>query len=419
MKERSWLRGQTIVAVLFAVACGSAPPIVASSTASPIASSSTTVSPGPTPTATANPTAQLSPTPSPYSPPPSPTPSAILDGKFGVLVPKYYSNEPIPGPIGVSVRRETDLQLLFTLITGSGQQAAVSPDSYHAAYWVKTELRVIDIAPNARPRTLLTVSAKGENGYNMAWSSDSTGIVIGVNGAPAIPAADAPPAYTAIRTIDVSGGLPREIARIAGANVVPLAWDRSAHLVAAYEPVCCGTMNYDTITEDGVVTRTKPDFDLFFFKASQEAKFVFGTKMVLSNCPCVTTALRVWPVDSYAAGITMRSIGSKPIRAAEWRPGTGEIAVLFDDRLELWTPTGSRRTISLPNLPKLSPTAPNANLLFRADGNAVFISLAIGSGGNSFAVVGLDLDSGASEVVDWVGYAPAPGTSVRITAAGI
>src|SRR6185312_14721429 len=315
-----------------------------------------------------------------------------------------YANEPIPGPVGVSVRRETDHELLFTLVTGSGQQALISPDGYRAAYWVKNELRVITISPNERPRSLLTVSAKSEYGYNMAWASDSTGIVVAVNGAPPIPAADAPPAYTALRTVDVSGGASREIARIAGANVLPLAWDRAAHLVVAYEPVCCGTINYDTITEDGIVKRVPPTFGLFFFKASQDAKFVFGTDLG------PTTLVRVWPVGSYADGITIRSGAKGPIKAAEWRPGSDEIGVLFDNRLELWKPDGTRRTISLADLPRPSPLNPNLSLLFRADGKAAFITVATGPGGNDFAIVGVDLASEATVVLDWVGYAPAPGT---------
>jgi hypothetical protein len=298
---------------------------------------------------------------------PSSTPSTILDGHFGFLVPKYYANEPTPGPIGVSVRRETDQELLFTLMAESGQQAIVSPDGRHAADWVKTELRVIDIAPGARARTLLTVTADGEYGSHLAWSSDSTGIVVAVIGGGG-GYADAPPGFSALRLIDVVGGPPREIARIANANVVPLAWDRTARLISAYEPVCCGTVNYDTVTEEGVVNRTKPDFELFFFKGSSDAKFVFGTKMVLSNCPCETTALRVWPVDAYAAGVTIRSAATGPIRAAEWRTGTDEIGVLFDNRLELWKPDGTRRTVSLPDLPTPSPSNPNLSLLFRADG---------------------------------------------------
>jgi len=44
MKGRNWLQGQAIVAVLLAVACGSAPPLVATSTVSPLQSSPPTSS---------------------------------------------------------------------------------------------------------------------------------------------------------------------------------------------------------------------------------------------------------------------------------------------------------------------------------------------------------------------------------------
>ena len=73
----------------------------------------------------------------------------------------------------------------------------------------------------------------------------------------------------------------------------------------------------------------------------------------------------------------------------------------------------------MPSLPALNQASPNASLSFRADGKAAFLGLQTGNGGNDFTVVGVDLGSGASEVVDWIGYSPAPGTSVRITAAGI
>ena len=56
------------------------------------------------------------------------------------------------------------------------------PDGSRVAYWLNKDLRVVEVAPNSKPRTLLTVTANGEYSYNMAWSSDSTGIVVGVNG---------------------------------------------------------------------------------------------------------------------------------------------------------------------------------------------------------------------------------------------
>ena len=291
----------------------------------------------------------------------------------------------------------------------------VSPDGRQLAFWAKNVLRVTDVVPNAQARTLLTVSAKGEYALYMAWSTDATGIVVGVNGGGSA-GADAPPGYTALRAVDVGGGQPREIIRIKNANVVPLAWDRQAHLIAAYEPVASGTINYDTVTEGGIVKRTPPGSQLYFMQASQDAKQVFGRNLASPSAGpfLITNLLRVWPAGSYAGGVELRSAGGEAIRAAEWRPGTSEIGVLFDKRLEFWTAGGGRRTITLPPLPALSATSPNSTLLFRADGKAVLIGRSINPGSNIY-VIAVDIATGQTEVVNWPSGLPEPGTSVRIS----
>jgi hypothetical protein len=290
----------------------------------------------------------------------------------------------------------------------------VSPEGRRIAFWVKNVLRVADVLPNAQARSLITISPKSEYAGYIAWSSDGTGIVVGVIGGGG-GYADGPPGYTALRAVDVAGGTPREIARIKNANVLPLSWDRQARLIAAYEPVASGTINYDTVTEDGIVQRTPPGSQLYFFQASPDAKQVFGRNLATGTGPFLgTTLLRVWPGGSFASGVEMRSVGGETIRAAEWRPGTSEIGVLFDNRLEFWTAGGERRTIALPPLPPFAPSNPNATLLFRVDGSAVLISRSIDPGSGVY-VIALDIATGQTEVVDWPSGLPGPGTSVRIS----
>jgi hypothetical protein len=121
----------------------------------------------------------------------NPTRTALLDDHFGFHV-------------GNAVRSESKPQPLFVLGIANDHGGVVSPDGRHLAYWVKNELRVIDIAANARPRTLLTITGK-EYALYIAWSSDSTELVAGVNGPAAHPAPDGPPAYTAVRAVDIAG----------------------------------------------------------------------------------------------------------------------------------------------------------------------------------------------------------------------
>jgi hypothetical protein len=324
----------------------------------------------------------------------------VLDDNFGFVV-------------GGGVRPEGDPLQGFVLPIGNGG-GVVSPDGRQLAFWTKNVLQVTDVVPNAQARSLLTVSVQGEYALYMAWSSDSTGIVVGVNGGGS-PGADAPPGYTALRVVDLAGGQPREIARIKNANVVPLSWDRQARVIAAYEPVASGTINYDTVYENGSVQRKPPGSQLYFLQASQDAKQVFGRNLAdpTSGPFLETNLLRVWPVDSFASGIELRSAGGERILAAEWRPGTAEIGVLFDKRLEFWDATGARRTVALPPMPALDPRNPNATLLFRVDGKAVLIARSIDTASNTY-VIAVDIATGRTEVVDWPGGLPGPGISVRI-----
>src|SRR2546422_2350725 len=166
----------------------------------------------------------------------SPTPAAILDDHFGFI-------------LGNAVRRESDTKPLFVLPIPNDTAGVVSPDGRRLAYLANNALRVIDLAPNAQPRTLFTITAK-EGGMYLAWSSDSTGLVVGVNG-PVAPVNEGLPAYTKLRVVEAAGGTPRDVISIRNAAVVPLAWDRQAHLISAYEATQIGAGPYDVVAESG------------------------------------------------------------------------------------------------------------------------------------------------------------------------
>jgi hypothetical protein len=323
---------------------------------------------------------------------PTPSPPAVFDDSYGFLV-------------GNTVRKESDPKPLFTLNTGDAA-LIVSPDGRHVAYEFKNELRVMDIAPNAVPRTLLTTSGK-EGGFQPAWSTDSTGLVVGTSG-PSSGANEVPPSYVAIRVVDLAGGAVREVARIPNARVVPLAWDRQTHLITAYETSEMGTSVYDVIDDRGKLKRTIVDPGLYVVESSKDAHHVLGR-----GDP--NNAVRVWPGDSYAGGVVLVSTaGDEHLATATWRPGTSEVGVLFHgDRLELWDANGARRTIPLPAAPETSDRY--ASLTFRLDGKAVVVSRTSGDEFNpkTYAVA-VDLASGRTALVDWAGALGGPAVSVRI-----
>jgi len=333
---------------------------------------------------------------------PRPSLATVFDDRFGFLINRLSVNDPA---IGLRVRLESDPQPVFDLGIGDAWPI-VSPDGRRLAYWSENELRVIEMVRSASPRTLLTTSGR-ESALYMAWSSDGTGLVVGVNGAQAVPAVDGPPAYTAVRVVDVAAGQPREIIRIANANVVPLAWDRKARLIAAYEPSSSGARSYYVVEEGGTAKRSDAGPGLYVVEASNDSQHVLGLGDPAS-------VLRVWPATSYAAGIELRAVGGEPILAAGWRPGTAEIGVLFQDRLELWDASGGRRTLPLPQL-QSHPQALNvhAKLRFRVDGKAAFVVRLI-DGMPDTDSVAVDLSSGKTVVVAGGGALLEPGISVRV-----
>ena len=400
MRQRGLVQG--LLALVVAAACGSD-------------SSVGTISATPSPTAQATTTPTSQPTPTPTTQP-TPTPAGILDDHFGFLIQKTYAGEPIPGPVGWKVRRESEPEPLYTLHTGSTIGLKVSPDGRRVAYWSGKDLRVLDIAPDARPLTLLTIGSKENSAYTgrIAWSSDGTGLVAGVVGPPAVPGSDAPPAYTALRVVDVVGGKSREIVR-SPAYIVPVAWDRKARLIAAYQQMCCGAGSYYVIGEDGAIKSANvgSTLALYVVEASQD-----GQQMLGRGDP--NSVVRVWPRDSYERGVELRSANGERIFDAAWRPGTSEIGVLFANRLELWTASGQRRTYALPRLPALpAKAAVRAGLRFRANGYVAIVDRAVESGTtgarSNETGVAVDLASGVVEEIQWGITAPGPGWSVLIS----
>src|SRR5947207_980161 len=322
----------------------------------------------------------------------SPTPAAILDDHFGFIV-------------GNAVRRESDTKPLFVLNIPNDTAGVVSPDGRRLAYLANNELHVIDIAPNAQPRTLFTITGK-EGGGGLAWSSDSTGLVVGVNG-PMAGVSDVPPAYTKLRIVDAAGGSPRDVISIRNAAVVPLAWDRQTHFISAYEATQTGAGTYDVVAESGTLKRANTRDGLFWLASNRDGRHVFG-----HGDP--NNAVRLWPLDSYEHGVEIRVTTDEHVATVAWRPGTAEVGVLFHgDRLELWDVNGSRRTLVLP--PARASSDRYATLAFRVDGKAVVISRQAGVEGNTGTyVVAVHLTSGRSVVIPMTGNGPLAGTSVRI-----
>jgi hypothetical protein len=366
--------------------------------------------------------AQRNPTPTPTSlPTASASPAAVLDDRFGFV---SVSSASVPSSRRDGVRRESSAQPTYDLADGLGTPRrtvpsnnqladpyglAVSPDGRRLAYWtaigadqLPLELQVLDVAAGARPRTLVTLAQEFGDvvGESVVWSSDGTGLVFGVGESflkCGCCAPSCPPKYSALYLLDAAGGKPREILTMRGNSIVPVAWDRQAHLVAAFEfegRAGGRVLAYDVVEESGVVKRTQMVIGTggsVTVSASDDAKQVLAHEFSSPG-----QVVRVWPLASPDNAIVLSARGEQILAPARWRPGTRDIGVLFADRLELWDATGTQRRVPLP--PSPSDFRP---FFFRVDGSAAFL----GTYGQTSSYVAVELASGRSTVIpgdDWL-----------------
>jgi hypothetical protein len=266
------------------------------------------------------------------------------------------------------LRRESEDARLWQLHDVFGYVA--SPDGTRVAYWqsgpsrsAPHSLRIIEVSSGTE--TTLVTLAPEELGDRLAWSSDGTGIALSVQSAArAAGGVDAPPVYDALRVIDVSGSRAHELTRITtGLLLAPLAWDRSAKVVAAGESGAGGfSVNYDVIAEDGSVSRTPlPQGQFAAMNASFDARLVFAS-LVNQN------RLRVWELQSPMSIADVATENGERLWLARWRPRSHDIAVAVADRIELWSIGGAGRSRKV--LLSGVATGGPGSIIFRADGTA-------------------------------------------------
>src|SRR5438876_550360 len=176
------------------------------------------------------------------TPTPTRTGTALLNDRFGFIISTGGAFQ---------IRSETGTRIGEF----SGFAPAISPNGRQVAYWQGNDafavgpgpaLRVIDPAKPSDARTLLTLPAS-ERGGPVLWSPDGTALVIAVYSAESFDGIDGGPKVASLRTLNVGGGAPREIAQLTNGRVlIPVAWDQKAGMVGAEESGAGGFMSaYD------------------------------------------------------------------------------------------------------------------------------------------------------------------------------
>jgi len=245
----------------------------------------------------------------------SPTPShVVLSDRFGFVVRNRDAK----------VRSETSDAVLTTFAPQERSftflSRVVSPDGRFVAYWDPADsgpvLHVRSITGGA-DRPVLTGRAEIK-GNAFTWSSDSAGLVVAMDndcfeGCGGTLVAE-------LWTVDLLSGATEKVAT--GSVWVPVAWDRTAKVVAAGVTGPGGYLTgYDVVdlrqqpyaVRSTAFRPTVPGR----LKASSDAHYVLLSAAVEGGA----SSLAWWPIAESQKRSTIEFDGM----SAEWRPGTSEI----------------------------------------------------------------------------------------------
>ena len=303
----------------------------------------------------------------------SPVSAAIYDDRFGFLVFEQQAGK-------ASFRNESSNARLSSF---DQQGFAVSPDGFSIAYWTPgsgpspQQLRIIG---GASELTLITL-ASGQRGGGIAWSSDGAAVAYSTDSGGSLGGA-ANSSTLNIYELAANGRHGTTIATETNTGWFyrPIAWDRSANIVAAGLTGEGGGMGFYVtvrINPDNSFNVQRTDTKssglgvlMQSVRGSSDAKFVLGVDFGSSD-------IRWWPLADYAAGKTQSGAGK---RGALWRPGTHEIGFLSGE--QLWLGDVDKAGAQGLCCTAVSGVPATSSLrTFRADGSAALI--AVGSTGSA------------------------------------
>ena len=257
-----------------------------------------------------------------------------------------------------AIRTEADPTALNkTSKWNDGAAAAVSPDGKRVAILRTSETgQGIITFTTAKPDEITSVMDMAGTGENVvgppAWAADgSDSLLIGILKPGALTGVAPPPAYSALRSVDVKTQKVIEVARTTnGFVLVPVVWHPGAGVAVAYETGDGGfAVNY-LVIQGPQVARTP-------FGATVGGGTLAGNQdgtrvAAIYGSPGAT--VHWWPYDRFDQQTELKpAVGDGAYRAS-WRGGRDELVVATGPaatppstnmRVEVWGSQGGRRVV--------------------------------------------------------------------------
>jgi hypothetical protein len=250
----------------------------------------------------------------------------------------------------VAIRIEADTTPLNkTLNWDDGAAAAVSPDGKRVAVLRsgQTGQGIISFT-TVKPDEITTVLDMAGTGELVVgppvWAADgSDSLLVGVIKPGTQSGVDPPPAYSALRSIDVKTHTVTELTRVTSNYVlIPVVWHPGGAVATAYETGPGGfAVNY-VVVRGQQVTRTPFGGDVIAgtVTANQD-----GTRVLAIDGRDGGT-VRWWGFDRFDQGTELKPPPGEGVFRAYWRAGRDEIVVAIDKN----GPTSTPRSPSAPRL---------------------------------------------------------------------
>src|SRR5437773_714246 len=258
---------------------------------------------------------------------------------FTVVVGEIYGLITRRGP-DLIVRSENDPRSLGTV-----PSFVLDSEHRRVAFWVTvgcvTELHARDVL-GGNDRVVGRLPEGLQTG-GIVWASDDGGFVVTAS---SLSETLGPTSF--LFTIDMASGIFRERYRrpLNGPVLIPLGWQRSTDLVAAFETGPGGyNFGYTVVRGSAAAQRYDTPFEITGMEMSPDGSHVLGTWIF-------EDAVKVWPTDDFDTKTTLSSPPNK-IATAHWWPRSSEIVYMIgavngqfhNKRVERWDPATGRRTV--------------------------------------------------------------------------
>jgi hypothetical protein len=310
---------------------------------------------------------------------PTPTPvPGVLKPEFGII----YNGVRTGWDKGSAplVRREGQDHIAVGELAPSffnQFNGAVSPDGRRAVYFAQRQgepwtLFLLDGARPNEQRALATIPKEIFAG-RLVWSADGNGVAFEVLDEGANQGVR--PTYSAVRTIDLSTGAVKEIARVEGGDHYELiGWDRAnGRLAAMIAPHGEAPTAYIVFSGGG-----KREWTLeggYSVTAAPNGRDVAAIRCQGQTIGC---SFWTWKLEDFDTRVDQKFGPGLSLGIIGWRPGTGDVGVFVTSiagggpgSIELWSAAAGRRVVLGPG------ERVSSDAFFRADGSALVVTLAL------------------------------------------